>query len=164
MLIARLQVVSNCGEGQTRDFTLTCETCRSHDAKTLLARVFSWYRRTPVFCLLSCLILAEIPDCLRSSIRLKELRSVNEWRAFLKRPENYFTGPKAFVKLRPAYSVKLVFLYVVLGIKVKITPKFRDTKHLRFEDTKRIMSLGKFRVFRETGPRSAIFSSDKNKF
>ena len=56
------------------------------------------------------------------------------WRAFLKRPE------KPFVKLRPAYSVKLVFSYVVKGIKVKITAKFRDTGHLRFEDTKRTMS------------------------
>ena len=63
-------------------------------------------------------------------------------------------GPeKPFVKLRPAYSVKLVFLYVVNGIKIKMTAKFRDTEHLRFEDTKRIMSPGKFRVFRETGPR-----------
>ena len=45
-------------------------------------------------------------------------------------------GPeKPFVKLRPAYSVNLVFLYVVKGIKIKITAKFRDTEHLRFEDT-----------------------------
>ena len=62
-------------------------------------------------------------------------------------------GPeKPIVKLRPAYSVKLVFLYVVKGIKIKITAKFCDTEHLRFEDTKRIMSPEKFRVFRETGP------------
>ena len=51
-------------------------------------------------------------------------------------------GPeKPFVKLRPAYSVKLVFSYVVKGVKVKITAKFRDTGLLRFEDTKRIMSV-----------------------
>ena len=50
-------------------------------------------------------------------------------------------GPeKPFVKLRPAYSVKLVFSYVVKGIKIKITAKFRASKRLRFEDTKRIMS------------------------
>ena len=61
-------------------------------------------------------------------------------------------GPeKPFVKLRPAYSVKLVFLYVVKGIKIKITAKFCDTEHFRFEDTKRIVSPKKFRVFRETG-------------
>ena len=50
-------------------------------------------------------------------------------------------GPeKPFVKLRPAYSVKLVFSYVVRGIKIKITAKFRASRRLRFEDTKRIMA------------------------
>ena len=35
-------------------------------------------------------------------------------------------GPgKSFVKLRPACSVKLVFSYVVNGIKIKITATFR---------------------------------------
>ena len=62
-------------------------------------------------------------------------------------------GPeKPFVKLRPACSVKLVFLCVVKGIKIKITAKFCDTEHFRFEDTKRIMSPEKFRVFQKTGP------------
>ena len=66
-------------------------------------------------------------------------------------------GPeKPFIKLRPAYSVKLVFLYVVKGIKIKITAKFCDTEHFRFEDAKRIISPEKFRVFRETGPRYNI--------
>ena len=50
-------------------------------------------------------------------------------------------GPeKPFVKLQPAYSVKLVFSYVVKGVKVKITAKFRDTGLFRFEDTKRIVT------------------------
>ena len=50
-------------------------------------------------------------------------------------------GPeKPFVKLRPAFSVKLVFSYVVKGIKIKITAKFRASRRLRFEDTKRIVS------------------------
>ena len=50
-------------------------------------------------------------------------------------------GPeKPFVKLRPAYSAKLVFSYVVKGIKIKITAKFRASRRLTFEDTKRIMS------------------------
>ena len=62
-------------------------------------------------------------------------------------------GPeKPFVKLRPAHSVKLIFSYVVKGIKIKITAKFHVTEHLRFEDTKRIMSPEMFRDFRETGP------------
>ena len=70
---------------------------------------------------------------------------------FSKDPKTY--GPeKPFVKLRPAYFVKLVFAYVVKGIKTKITAKFRDTEHLRFEDTKRIISPKNFRDFRETGP------------
>ena len=38
---------------------------------------------------------------------------------------------------------------------MKITAKSRDTEHLRFEDTKRIMSPEKFRDFRETGPKTA---------
>ena len=50
-------------------------------------------------------------------------------------------GPeKPFIKLRLAYSVKLVFSYVVKGIKIKITAKFRASRPLTFEDTKRIMS------------------------
>ena len=70
---------------------------------------------------------------------------------FQKDPKTY--GPeKPFVKLRPAYSVKLVFSYVVKGVKVKITAKFRDTGLLRFEDTKKIMSPEKIRAFRETSP------------
>ena len=62
-------------------------------------------------------------------------RRTNAWNArgsFLESPE------KLFVKLRPAYSVKLVFSYVVKGIKIKITAKFQATRRLRFEDTKRI--------------------------
>ena len=51
-----------------------------------------------------------------------------------------FVPVKPFVKLRPAYSVKLVFSYVVKGIEIKITAKFRASRRLRFEDTKRIMS------------------------
>ena len=56
----------------------------------------------------------------------------NTWGPFLEIPE------KPLVKLRPTYSVKLVFSYVVKGIKIKITAKFRASKRLRFEDTNRI--------------------------
>ena len=50
-------------------------------------------------------------------------------------------GPvKPFIKLRLAYSAKLIFSYVVKGIKIKLTAKFRASGCLRFEDTKRIMS------------------------
>ena len=59
---------------------------------------------------------------------------------------------KPVVKLRAANSVKLVFSYLVKGIKIKITAKFRASRRLRFEDTKRIISPD----FRETGPRNTI--------
>ena len=65
-----------------------------------------------------------------------------------------FCPEKPFVKTRPAYSVKLVFSYVVKGIKIKIIAKFGASRRLRFEDTKRIMSPEMFRDFRETGPRA----------
>ena len=62
-----------------------------------------------------------------------------------------FWPKKSFVKLQPAYSVKLIFSYVVKGIKIKITAKFYASRHLRFEDTKRNVTrhapkkLGDFR-------------------
>ena len=59
------------------------------------------------------------------------------------------------MKLRPAYSVKLVFSFVVKGIKVKVTEKFRVSRGLQIEDTKGIVTRNapeKFRDFRETSP------------
>ena len=48
-------------------------------------------------------------------------------------------GPeKPFRKLLPAHSVKLVFPYVVKGIKIQINAKFCASRHLRFEDTKKM--------------------------
>ena len=65
-----------------------------------------------------------------------------------------FQARKAIRKLRSAYSVKLVFSYVVKGIK--ITAKFGVSRRLRFEDTKRIMSPEirpkSFRTFEEQAP------------
>ena len=46
---------------------------------------------------------------------------------------------------------------------MKITAKFRETEHLRFEDTKRIMSTEKFRDFRETGPCLFFIKVDRSK-
>ena len=52
----------------------------------------------------------------------------------------FFEGPeKPFVKLRPTYSVKLIFSYMVKGIKIKTTAKFCPSRRLRFEDTKNII-------------------------
>ena len=91
-----------------------------------------------------CYHLLHLSMCLRSCLPV--LACVSQKTRKLYGPE------KPFVKLRPAYSVKLVFSYVVKRIKVKITAKFRDTGHLNFEDTKRTMSPEKIRAFRETGP------------
>ena len=60
--------------------------------------------------------------------------------AVSRKSRRLFEPEKPFVKLWPAYSVKLVFSYVVKGIKIKITAKFRAWKRLRFEDTKRLVS------------------------
>lgn len=52
-----------------------------------------------------------------------------------------FGSEKAFVNLRPAYSAcKAVCWYVIKRIKIEITAKFRASRPLRFEDTKRIRS------------------------
>ena len=59
---------------------------------------------------------------------------------FSRKSRELFGPEKPFVKLRPVYSVKLVFSYVVKGIKIIIKEKFRASRRLRFEDTKRIMS------------------------
>ena len=76
---------------------------------------------------------------LLEQLRKKDLKKSDL--APVSRTSRELFGPeKPVVKLRPAYSVKLVFSYVVKGIKVKITAKFRASTRLRFEDTKRIMS------------------------
>ena len=63
-----------------------------------------------------------------------ELESVQKraLACFSQKTRKLYGPEKPLVKLRPAYSIKLVFFYV----KIKITAKFRDTEHLRFEDTK----------------------------
>ena len=76
--------------------------------------------------------------------------SIGIWGLFLESPE------KPFVKFRPAYSVTLVFSYVVKGIKILKTAKFRASRRLRFKDTKRIMSPEmrpkSFGTFEKRGP------------
>ena len=79
--------------------------------------------------------------------------------------DNWLFGhEEPFIKLPPIYSVKLVFSYVVKGIKINLTAKFRASRRLLFKDTKRIMSpemrqknLKKCRNFRETGRRAETF-------
>ena len=87
------------------------------------------------------------------------IQALNNWvQGSVSRKSRELFGPeKPFVKVRPAYSVKLVFSYVVKGIKIKITAKFRASGRFRFEDTKRIMSPEirpkSFGTF-EKGPRT----------
>ena len=73
-------------------------------------------------------------------------------------------GPeKPLVKLRPAYSAKLVFSYIVKGIKIKITATFRASKRLRFEDRNRIsrpeMRPKSFGTFEKQALKSCVTSN-----
>ena len=75
-------------------------------------------------------------------------------------------GPeKPFIKLRLAYSVKLIFSYVVKGIKIQITAKFRASRRLCFEDTKRIMSIEEhpksFGTFKKRAPGESLLGDYK---
>ena len=120
------------------------------------------------WCVLVWLFFADKNECLNPSICLngvcqnfrggfqclcnpgftvtEDMKScVGQWKRSIQGPfsRNYrksFRREKPFVKLRPAYSVKLVFSVVVKGIKIKMTAKFRTSRLLRFEDIKRIMS------------------------
>ena len=70
----------------------------------------------------------------------RDFRETRPLEPVSRKSRELFRPEKPFVKLRPAYSQKLVFSYVVKGIKIKITAKFRASRRLRFEDTKKIMS------------------------
>ena len=71
-------------------------------------------------------------------------------------------GPeKPFVKSRPAYSVKLIFSYVVKGIKIKITAKFRASRRLRFEDTKRVSPEIRPKSFGTSRKSRRLFGPEK---
>ena len=76
--------------------------------------------------------------------------------AVSRKSRELFGPEKPFVRVRPAYSVKLVFSYVVKGIK--IIAKFRASRHLRIEENYVTRNTPeKFRDFRETGPRPEFF-------
>ena len=59
---------------------------------------------------------------------------------------------KAILETQTRLLCKAGLFIYCKGNKIKITAKFRLAEHLRFEDTKRIMSPEQFRDFRETGP------------
>ena len=70
-------------------------------------------------------------------------------------------GPeKPFVRLLPAYSVKLVLLYVAKGIRMKITLKFRASRRLLNCVTRNAPE--KFRDCQETGPRPLLTCSSRD--
>ena len=73
----------------------------------------------------------------RSAVERIEENS-NDQGPVSRKSRKLFGPEKPFVKLWPTYSVKLVFSYVVKGIKIKIkvTASFRASIRLRFEDTK----------------------------
>ena len=75
-----------------------------------------------------------------------------------------FGSEKPLVKLRLAYSVKLVFSYVVKGIIIEITATFRASKCLCFEDIKRIsppeMRPKSFGTFEKRAPGVGLRSTD----
>jgi len=68
-----------------------------------------------------------------------------------------------FEQLKPAYSVKRVFWYVVKAVKIKITAKFRATRRLRFEDTDTVMSPERFGTFEKRAPVSSCWLSPLDK-
>ena len=78
---------------------------------------------------------------LRMAFRARKVLGTLEKQGPVSRTSRELFGPEnPFIKVRSAYTVKLVFSCVVKGIKAKITAKFRASRRLRFEDTKRIMS------------------------
>ena len=76
-------------------------------------------------------IIAVFYRCLSSS--KKGLK--NSGLACVSQKTRKLYGPeKPFVNLRPAYSVKLVFSYVVKGIKIKITSRHRTPSFWRHKE------------------------------
>ena len=65
----------------------------------------------------------------------KSFGTFEKQRPVSRKSRKLFRPEKPFVELRPANSEKLVFSYDVKGIKIKLTAKFRASRHLRFEDT-----------------------------
>ena len=87
-------------------------------------QIHLYHSSTELNCVIATLVTALEPD--QAPVSRKS------WKLF---------GPeKPFAKLQPLYLLMLVFLYVVEGIKIKITANFRASRLLGFEDTKRNMS------------------------
>ena len=108
------------------------ETGPSPEKSPSIVMGASFNRSQPI--LLYCFFLKVLFSVIVTGKRLRGLGPVS------RKSRELFGPEKPILKLRPAYSVKLVFWNVVKGIKVKITAKYRASRRLRFEDTKKIMS------------------------
>ena len=71
--------------------------------------------------------------------KFRDFRETSPWRLFLESPKT-FRAREDFRKIATSYLLKLVFSYVVKGIKIKITSKFRALRRLSLALTKRTMS------------------------
>ena len=106
-----------------------CIVAGDHHSKATAYKVLNPQRR--------CSLLFSLPRSISISVLLAIFRKQG---AVSRKSRELFGPEKPFVKLRPVYSVKLIFSDVVKGIKIEITAKFRASRRLRFEDTKRIVS------------------------
>ena len=95
------------------------------------------YRKSRVFPLQS---IGKLKNFTFYSLKRENFRF---WGPFLESTEDFSGHEKPFIKLRFAYSGKLVSIYVAKRIKISITGEFRALRRLWFEDIKRIMSLEK---------------------
>ena len=112
------------------------------------------YRKSRVFPLQSVGKLKSVPfDSLKRE-------NFFFWGPFLESTEGFSGHENPFIKLRLAYSLKLVFSYVVQGIKISITGEFCALTSLCSECIKRIMSLEKhpqsFGTFEKRAPAAEI--------
>ena len=106
------QIISRRGKNEN-----VCEMFKNDKCTCKACRTIVFHRQICKFLWRSC--------CRPRRSCLSYLLCTTEG-SFLEIPE------KPFIKLRAAYSVKLVFSYVVKGIKIKITAKSRASRPLRY--------------------------------
>ena len=88
------------------------------------------------------------------NIEMSSCRDHTSYQGPVSRNSRELFGPeKPFVKLQPAYSVKLIFSHVVKGIKIKMMAKFRASFWRYKENYVTRNTPENFQDFQETGPR-----------
>ena len=88
-------------------------------------------------------------------MRLPILISFTDQGPVSRKFQKLFGPEKPYVKIRPSYSVKLIFSYDVKGIQTMMTEKIRVSRLFRFEDTKRMspeMRPKSFGTFEKRAP------------